>query len=115
MSDAQETQDPVEFLMSMSHVDDGTAITAFFEQYSVRLERIVRLRLHPILNGRVDPSDIVQDAFVEAIKGLDVFLEKRPLPVFSLATKVSAAKRDEGSSPSSGCAATKRDARTGNS
>ena len=33
-----------------------------------RLRRMVRLRLDPRLNGRVDASDVIQDAYVEATR-----------------------------------------------
>lgn len=46
------------------------------------LKRTVRLRMHPKLVTRVDASDIVQEAFVEAARCLDSYLKKRPLPFF---------------------------------
>ncbi|MFK7735796.1 MAG: sigma-70 family RNA polymerase sigma factor [Pirellulaceae bacterium] len=74
--------DPVEALMALSQMDNDAVLTNFFQQYSGRLERIVQLRIHPALKGRVDPADIVQEVFVQATQGLDKYLETRPMPVF---------------------------------
>ena len=71
-----------ETLLKLSQLDNAAVLTNFFEQYASRLERIVQLRLHPALNGRVDACDIVQEVFVQAIDGVDRFLETRPMPVF---------------------------------
>ena len=48
------------------------------EQFSAvrdQLRRLVALRLTPQLAARIDPSDVLQDAFVEANRRLPEFLE----------------------------------------
>jgi len=42
---------------------------------------MVELRLNSRLRGRVDPSDVVQDAFTEAARVLPEYLAEQPLPV----------------------------------
>ena len=44
---------------------DQAALAAIFEQYRPRLGQMVQLRLDRRLQGRLDPSDVLQDAFVE--------------------------------------------------
>ncbi|HEV3080179.1 MAG TPA: sigma-70 family RNA polymerase sigma factor [Gemmataceae bacterium] len=47
-----------------------------------RLRLMVSLRLNPRLKGRIDPSDVVQEAFLTASVQLDDYLKKRSLPFF---------------------------------
>jgi RNA polymerase sigma-70 factor (ECF subfamily) len=44
---------------------DETALAAVFERYRSQLRRMVQLRLDRRLQGRVDPSDILQEAFLD--------------------------------------------------
>jgi RNA polymerase sigma-70 factor, ECF subfamily len=76
-----ESADPDELLARAADGDD-IAITELFSRYRRRLKQMVRLRLHRLLQGRVDDSDILQDAFLEASKRLPDYLAKRPLPFF---------------------------------
>jgi RNA polymerase sigma-70 factor (ECF subfamily) len=43
---------------------------------------MVAVRLHPLLRGRIDPSDILQDAFAEATVRLADYAERPELPFF---------------------------------
>jgi RNA polymerase sigma-70 factor (ECF subfamily) len=43
---------------------------------------MVSLRLDPRLHGRIDPSDVIQEAFLAASVQLDEYLKKQPLPFF---------------------------------
>jgi RNA polymerase sigma-70 factor, ECF subfamily len=47
-----------------------------------RLRRMVALRLDPRLRGRVDPSDIVQETFLDAAGQLPDYLLDPPLPFY---------------------------------
>jgi RNA polymerase sigma-70 factor (ECF subfamily) len=47
-----------------------------------RLRRMVALRLDQRLNGRIDPSDVLQEAFLEAARDLPKYLERPEQPVF---------------------------------
>src|SRR5262245_65748373 len=42
---------------------DAQALVALFSRYRDRLKRMVRLRLDRRLQGRVDPSDVLQEAY----------------------------------------------------
>jgi RNA polymerase sigma-70 factor (ECF subfamily) len=53
---------------------DRTAFDALFDRYRDRLRRMVELRLNRKLWGRVDPSDIVQDALLQAAKHVDEYV-----------------------------------------
>lgn len=45
---------------------DNAAWGAMLSEHADRLERMVAFRLNARLRGRVDPADVVQDAFLEA-------------------------------------------------
>src|SRR4051812_17737349 len=47
-----------------------------------RLRRLVELRLDPRLRGRLDPSDVVQEAFVEASERFEAYQRDPAMPAF---------------------------------
>lgn len=52
-----------------------------FTQHRDRLSTTVQLRLDRRLQARVDPSDVLQDAFLEASRRLEDFLRKPEVPI----------------------------------
>jgi RNA polymerase sigma-70 factor (ECF subfamily) len=59
---------------------DPRAFEILFARYRIRLYQFVQLRLDPRLRSRVDPSDVVQEAQLEAVRRLQDYLEHRPMP-----------------------------------
>jgi RNA polymerase sigma-70 factor (ECF subfamily) len=57
-----------EDLLQAAHSGDETALAALVERHRDRLERMVRLRMDRRLQGRVDPADVVQEAYL-ALRG----------------------------------------------
>jgi RNA polymerase sigma-70 factor (ECF subfamily) len=62
---------------------DRRPLMELFDSYRPRLRRMIRLRLDERLRGRIDASDIVQEAYLEASAKLDDYLQQRPLPPFA--------------------------------
>jgi RNA polymerase sigma-70 factor, ECF subfamily len=54
---------------------DATAFAELFEPHRDRLRRIVALRLDRRLRGRLDPSDVIQEAVIEAIRTLPKYVD----------------------------------------
>ena len=52
------------------------ALAELFAHYKDQLRRIVAFRLDSRLKGRVDPSDILQEAFIDLLKRLPEFPDK---------------------------------------
>jgi RNA polymerase sigma-70 factor (ECF subfamily) len=52
------------------------------ERHRDRLRRMVALRLDPRLRGRVDPSDVIQEAFLEAVTRLPEYARGATMPFF---------------------------------
>jgi RNA polymerase sigma-70 factor (ECF subfamily) len=56
------------------------AMEGLFSLYRVRLRAIVRLRLNRRLQNRVDPSDVLQEAYVKVCKGLANYIRAPSVP-----------------------------------
>jgi RNA polymerase sigma-70 factor (ECF subfamily) len=78
MNDAKELSD----LLGLAAAGDQAALEELFSRYRKRLKRMVRLRLSRHLQGRLDDSDVLQEAYLEASKRLPDYLRDRPLPFF---------------------------------
>jgi hypothetical protein len=56
----------------------GASINELFGRYRDRLRAMVRLRLNRRLQGRVDPSDVLQEAYLEVCKGFQGYMRAPP-------------------------------------
>ena len=62
---------------------DRAAWNALLAQHRDKLRRMVALRLDRRLQGRVDPSDVIQDAYLEAVRRLPEYVrDPAPMPLF---------------------------------
>jgi RNA polymerase sigma-70 factor (ECF subfamily) len=62
---------------------DRAAWSAVLALHRDRLRRMVALRMDRRLQGRVDPSDVIQDAYLEAARRLPEYVrEPAPMPLF---------------------------------
>src|SRR5208283_3352171 len=61
---------------------DQQALAELFARYREPLKRMVALRLDQRLGGRVSPSDVLQEAYIDALKRFHHYFEKRELPFF---------------------------------
>src|SRR6476619_310220 len=71
-SDSQLSQAPA----------DPQALGELFNGHRDRLRLMVHLRLDRRLRGRVDASDVLQEAYVEALERFPDFWQDRPMPFF---------------------------------
>src|SRR5487761_1262706 len=69
-------------LLTSAAQGDQCALDQLFERYRSRLKKMVRLRLNRRLQGRVDDSDVLQDAFLEATRRLPTYLAGPQAPFF---------------------------------
>jgi RNA polymerase sigma-70 factor, ECF subfamily len=61
---------------------DERALTELFTRHRERLRRMVRLRLDRRLQGRIDVSDVLQDAYLEVARRAPEYLAQATLPPF---------------------------------
>ena len=61
---------------------DQQQIELLFEEHRSRLRKMVAARMDPRLVNRVDPSDVVQETMIEAMRMLPEYVVDQPLPFY---------------------------------
>lgn len=61
---------------------DEAAWQALVRRHHDRLRRMIALRLDPRLHGRLDPSDVLQETYLEAFAKLPEYLGRSDYPFF---------------------------------
>lgn len=74
--DSRETQ----VLLDQAADGDDRACARLLERHRPRLLDFVDTHLDPLLRARLDASDVVQEAQIEATRRLPDFLRRRPMP-----------------------------------
>ena len=59
---------------------EAAALADLFDRHRGRLRQMVRLRLDRRLQGRVDPSDVLQEAFIDLAEKLPEYAQNPRLP-----------------------------------
>ena len=77
-SDSSETQ----ALIRRVEGGDDRALAELFARYRGRLRRMIKLRLDRRLQGRFDPSDVLQEAYLDVAKRAREYLANPAMPVF---------------------------------
>jgi len=75
-ADSAET----ERLLDRIRAGEKPAVDRLFDRHRPYLRRVVELRLDPKLRPRVDPSDVVQEAQMEAHRRLKAYLRQPAFP-----------------------------------
>jgi RNA polymerase sigma-70 factor (ECF subfamily) len=75
-ADSAETQR----LLQQVRCGEAEARDRLLHRHRCYLHRLIDLRLDPQVQGRVDPSDVVQEAQLEALRRLDDYLKQPPMP-----------------------------------
>jgi RNA polymerase sigma-70 factor (ECF subfamily) len=74
--DSAETQ----HLLEEVRTGDAEALNRLFVRHRPYLSQLIQLRLDPKLRQRVDPSDVVQEAQLEATRRMDDYLRQPAMP-----------------------------------
>src|ERR1700722_4686633 len=74
--------DSDEVLLRRIRAGEQAALGVLFSVHRERLRRMVQLRLDRRLQGRIDPSDVIQEAFVDAARRLAEYTAEPALPPF---------------------------------
>jgi len=75
-AETDETRD----LLAKVEAGDLRAYDDLFSRHRAALRRVVASRLGPFLRRRIDPSDVVQEAQIDALGRLTDYIERRPMP-----------------------------------
>lgn len=71
-----------EILIRDAAAGDDQAVAELFAKYRKRLRRMISLRMDRRLQGRVDPSDVLQDAYLDFAKRLPEYAQSQSYPFF---------------------------------
>jgi RNA polymerase sigma-70 factor (ECF subfamily) len=91
MADAADDKNLV--LLRSALAGDESALAALFDGYRDRLRRMIRLRLDRRLSGRVDSSDVLQDAYLDVRKRLAEYARDPAAMPFHLWLRLVAGQR----------------------
>src|SRR5262249_1830575 len=69
-------------LLQGAQAGDPESWEALLARHRERLRRMIALRLDHRLQGRIDASDVIQEAFLEAVTRLPEYLRQPPMPFF---------------------------------
>jgi RNA polymerase sigma-70 factor (ECF subfamily) len=78
------TDDPddIQHLVRRAGAGDQQAAAELFARYRERLRGMVRLRLDRRLQGRIDPSDVLQEAFLDVARRAPEYAADPAVPAF---------------------------------
>jgi RNA polymerase sigma-70 factor, ECF subfamily len=69
-------------LLPQAAAGDQAALSELFSRYRERLKRMIHLRLSRRLQGRVDDSDVLQEALIDVARRLPEYVHDPKLPFF---------------------------------
>jgi hypothetical protein len=90
-------------LLRRAEAGDQQALAELFSRYRDRLRQMVRLRLDRRLQGRIDPSDVLQEAYLDLAKRFAGVLAKAHNAFFPLAAVSDRPEINRFAPPPSGC------------
>ena len=71
-----------EELLDRAGRGDRSAVERLLARHRPRLRRMVAIRMDPRLAAQLDPSDVIQEALVQASPKLTNYLNDRPMPFY---------------------------------
>lgn len=77
-----EGEEEIADLLAKVRAGDQQALAELFAKHRDKLRRMVQLRLDHRLAGRVSPSDVLQEAYIDAVKRIDHYFDKPDQPFF---------------------------------
>ncbi len=77
-----ETDAEVATLIARLRAGDRGALAELFDKHRDKLRRMVQLRLDHRLAGRISASDVLQEAYIDALKRIDHYFQKPDQPFF---------------------------------
>ncbi|MCA9151705.1 MAG: sigma-70 family RNA polymerase sigma factor [Planctomycetales bacterium] len=86
------TLDSTSVLIRRAINADAAAVGELFNRNRLRLRRFVDLRLDDRVRGRIDPSDVVQDACIEGTRRLDEYFLLTQMPFYVWLRLITAQK-----------------------
>jgi RNA polymerase sigma-70 factor (ECF subfamily) len=92
MANSAANSEKISSLLRQVAAGDQALWGDLLEQHRPRLRRMVELRLDPRLQGRLDASDVIQEAYLTASVQLEEYLKKPIIPFYLWLRLVTAQK-----------------------
>ncbi len=83
------SEDDLRSLIDRARGGEEDAMSELFEKFRPWLKQMVRVRMNQHLHGRVDESDVVQDAYLEAARRFDEYATEPQAPFFLWLRKIT--------------------------
>jgi len=77
-----EKSDETQKLLQLAKDGNPAAFENIFQRRRAKLRRAIALRMDRRVAARVDASDVLQDAYLEAFRRLPKYLEQQPMPFY---------------------------------
>jgi RNA polymerase sigma-70 factor (ECF subfamily) len=77
-----DSREETSSLVQRAATGDEQALRELFSVYRERLKRMIALRLSRRLSGRIDDSDVLQEAYVDIARKLPDYAREPKLPLF---------------------------------
>src|SRR5262245_20300179 len=77
-----DADDDTRRLLARAAGGDEPALAELFQRHRKRLRQMVGLRLDRRLAGRVDPSDVLQDAYLDVVQQFPTYPGPPAMPFF---------------------------------
>src|SRR5687768_4627124 len=77
-----ESAEPLDDFLSRARAGDAQAIEELLAHHRARLRGMIALRMDGRLAARFDPSDVVQEALVDAHHQLGQYLQEQTIPFY---------------------------------
>lgn len=77
-----DRQDATETLLHRVHQGDRDALGLLFDAYRPRLRRMLQVRMDARVSARLDPSDVLQEAYLDAAQQIDRYLDRPQVDVY---------------------------------
>jgi len=77
-----ECADDLVELLERARAAEPAAVGELFHRHSDRLRRMICLRIDHRLQGRLNPSDVLQEAFIEYARALPEYVKKPDAPFY---------------------------------
>jgi RNA polymerase sigma-70 factor (ECF subfamily) len=74
--------DPSEAKVSRALDGDRAALAELFERHRLRLRQMIGLRLDIRIRGRVDPSDVLQEVYIDVQRRFPEYAADQKVPLF---------------------------------
>lgn len=77
-----QTEEEIEELIDQARTGNMDALASLFENYRPRLTRMVQVRMDGRLKGRIDPQDVLQEAYIDLAQKLQDYSKRESLSFY---------------------------------